>query len=153
MADEYDWRGDAAVDASELRQFVADATGGELHDDGTIFLPGMYVSARQAVGNDANPAMRLFGFDDRFGVTFRFSSRADPATTEHAASLMVHAVIAFAARHGGRGVLLFNGELAVLQYEHGDVVFDADWDDWSENKEIAPLKSRFAMRVLPQPLL
>jgi hypothetical protein len=153
MADEYDWHGDAAVDTSGLRQFIADATGGELHDDGTTFLPGMYVTARHVVGDEVNPSMSRFGFDDRFGATFRFSARADRATTMHAAALMVHTVIAFALRHGGRGVLLFNGETAVLQYEDGDVVFDADWEDWSENSEIAPLITQFASRVLPQPLL
>jgi hypothetical protein len=39
MADEYDWRGDAAVDISGLRRFIAAATSGELRDDGTVFLP------------------------------------------------------------------------------------------------------------------
>jgi hypothetical protein len=97
--------------------------------------------------------MRLFGFDDRFGATFRYSSRADQATTAHAAALMVHTVIAFALQHGGRGVLLFNGETAVLQYDGTDVVLDAEWEDWSENGEVAPLLNQFASRVLPQPLL
>jgi len=153
MADEYDWHGDAAVDVSGLRRFIADVTGGDLRDDGTVFLPGMYVTARQPAGDEVNPAMRLFGFDDRFGVTFRFSSRADQKTSAHAASLMLHTVIAFALRHGGRGVLLFNGETAVLQYNGSDVVLAADWEDWTENAEVAPLMTQFATRVLPQPLL
>lgn len=124
-----------------------------MRDDGTVFLTGMYVTASESTGDEANPAMRLFGFDDRFGATFRFSSRADEATTAHAAALMVHAVIVFALQHGGRGVLLFNGETAVLRYDGSDVVLDADWEDWSENREVAPLTTRFATRVLPQPLL
>ncbi|WP_067497488.1 SitI3 family protein [Actinoplanes sp. TFC3] len=153
MAEEYDWRGDTAVDVSDLRRFIAAATGGELRDDDTIFLPGMYVTSRQPAGDEVNPAMRLFGFDDRFSATFRFSSRVDQKTSAHAASLMVHAVIAFALQREGRGVLLFNGETAVLQYDGSDVVLDAEWEDWSENSEIAPLLTQFATQVLPQPLL
>lgn len=153
MADEYTWHGDADVDSPSLRQFIADTTGGEQHQDGTIFLPGMYVTARHVVGDDINPAVGLFGFDDHFRATFRYSSRADQATTAHAVALMVHAVIAFWSRYGGHGVLLFNGEMAVLQYGEGDMVLAADWDDWSENSEVAPLLTQFSSRVLPQPLL
>jgi hypothetical protein len=66
---------------------------------------------------------------------------------------MVHTLIAFASQYEGRGVLLFNGETAVLQYADGDVVLDAEWEEWPDNSEVAPLLNQFTTRVLPQPLL
>ena len=153
MALEYDWSGDADVDTAALRTFITTAAGGYQHPDGTVFLDGMYVMARAESEEDVNPAMALFGFDERFTATFRFANLADAATRDHNTALMVHVVIAFAQRHSGSGVLLHNGERAVLQYGRDGIVFDADWEDWTENGEVAPLLAQFASRVLPQPLL
>jgi len=153
MADEYTWNGDADLDTGSLRDFIATVSGGTQHPDSTIFMPGMYVTARHVTGDEINPAVRLFGFDHRFTATFRLSSRVDEATLRHAEAVMVHTVIAFSSRYGGRGVLLFNGETAVLGYSDGDVVLAADWEEWSENSEIAPLLTQFTSQVLPQPLL
>ena len=135
MATEFDWYGDAEVDIATLRAFIADATGGEQHPDGTVHLDGMSITAR--VGSD----------------TFRFANLADAATTDHNTALMVHVLIAFAQTHGGSGVLLYNGEEAVLQYGEDGIVFASDWEDWTENSEVAPLLAQFTSRVLPQPLL
>lgn len=153
MALEYDWYGDTDLDTATLRDFITTATGGEQHPDGTIFTPGMYVMARPVAGDEVDEAIRLFGFDDRFAATFRFSSTADEETTNRAAARMAHTVIDFAAAHGGHGVLLFNGETVVLRYGDGEVVLNAGWEDWSDNDQTAPLLDRFPSRVLPQPLL
>jgi hypothetical protein len=153
MADEYTWHGDADLDTSDLRTFITAATGGEQHQDGTIFLMGMYITASHVAGDDINPVIGLFGFDGRFRATFRYSARADEATTAHAVALMVHTVVAFWNRYGGHGVLLFNGEIAVLQYGDGEMILDAEWEDWFDNSEVAPLRTQFASRVLAQPLL
>jgi hypothetical protein len=107
--------------------------------------------------NGKKPDYRIegeyFGFDQRFTATFRFSSLADQPTAEHGTALMVHTLIAFASQYEGRGVLLFNGETAVLQYADGAVVLDAEWEEWPDNSEVAPLLNQFTTRVLPQPLL
>jgi hypothetical protein len=153
MALEYDWSGNAEVNTAALRSFIATATGGRSSPDGTIFLDGMYVTARAVSGDDANPAIELFGFQERFTATFRFANTADRAMADHNIALMVHVLIAFAQRHGGSGVLLHNGEEAVLQYDGTGIVFAEDWDDWTENGEVAPMLTQFASRVLPQPLL
>ncbi|NMO54827.1 hypothetical protein HH310_27040 [Actinoplanes sp. TBRC 11911] len=153
MALEYDWSGDTAIDTPALRSFIATATGGQPAPDGTIFLNGMYVMANLDSEDDANEAMRLFGFEDRFWVTFRFANLADETTKTHNTALMVHVLIAFAQSHSGSGVLLHNGERAVLQYGKDGLIFDADWEDWTENPEVAPLLTQFASRTLPQPLL
>ena len=33
------------------------------------------------------------------------------------------------------------------------ITFGAEWEDWAENPEVAPLLTQFPSRVLPQPLL
>ncbi|WP_433385443.1 SitI3 family protein [Actinoplanes sp. CA-142083] len=153
MATEYTWYGDADVDTDSLRAFIATTTGGEQHADGTVFFPGMYVSSARAEGDDVNPAVELFGFKERFSATFRLSKQADEPAQQHATALMAHTLIAFATRFGGHGVLLFNGEDNILQYGEGTVTFGAEWEDWAENPETAPLLTQFPSRVLPQPLL
>jgi hypothetical protein len=153
VAIEYDWVGDADVDTETLRAFITSGTEGEQHPDGTVFLDGMYIMARAVTADDVNPDITLLGFDERFTATFRFANLADAATSEHNTALMVHVLIAFAQRYGGNGVLLYNGEEAVLQYGKDGIVFDAEWEDWTENREVAPLLNQFASRVLPQPLL
>jgi hypothetical protein len=153
VALEYDWSGDTEVDTAALRAFIATATGGRQAPDGTVFLDGMYVTARADSGDDVNEAMKLFGFEDRFWATFRFANLADEATNVHNTALMVHVLIAFTQSRGGTGVLLHNGERAVLQYGKDGVIFDAGWEDWTENGEVAPLLAQFASRTLPQPLL
>jgi hypothetical protein len=153
MALEYDWSGNADVGTVALRSFIATATAGSQSPDGTIFLNGMYVTARAVSGDDINPAIELFGFQERFSATFRFANTADPATADHNTALMVHVLITFAQRHGGSGILLHNGEEAVLQYDETGIVFAEGWDDWTENGEVAALLDQFASRVLPQPLL
>jgi hypothetical protein len=153
MATEYTWYGDAEIDTDSLRAFIATATAGEQHADGTIFLPGMYVTAARAEGDDVNPAVALFGFGERFRATFRLSRQAGEPAQQHATALMAHTLIAFATTVGGNGVLLFNGEDNVLQYSGGTVTFGAEWEDWAENPETAGLLTQFPSQVLPQPLL
>jgi len=153
MAIEYDWRGSADIDTSTLRDFIATAVGGAQQPDGTVFREGLQVFARGVSGDDVDSTTALFGFDERFAATFRFANLATAATTEHNTALMVHVLIVFAQSHGGKGVLLFNGEEAVLEYGDDGIVFASDWEDWSENSEVAPLLTQFASRVLPQPLL
>jgi hypothetical protein len=153
VAIEFDWYGDADVDTATLRALVTAMTNGEQGPDGTVFLDGMYVMGRAVSGEDVNPAIALFGFAGRFSMTFRFANLADAPAAERNTALMVHVLIAFAQRYGGSGVLLFNGDEAVLQYGEGGVTFAADWEDWTENAEVAPLVAQFGSRVLPQPLL
>ena len=153
MAVEFTWYGDADVDTPTLRDFLATTVGGTQQLDGTVLRDGLSISARRVTEDEANPDTALFGFDQRFRATFRFANLADAETAEHNTALMAHTLIAFAQRNGGSGVLLFNGEEAVLQYGPDGIVFASDWEDWTENSEIAPLLTQFASRVLLQPLL
>jgi hypothetical protein len=66
---------------------------------------------------------------------------------------MVEAVLAFFDAYPGRGVLLFNGEEAILQRLGDGIEFGSDWDDWLELPEVTPIVARHSLRRLGQPLL
>ncbi|MEU4216894.1 hypothetical protein [Actinoplanes sp. NPDC026623] len=51
------------------------------------------------------------------------------------------------------GVLLFNGEEAVLQTSGGEATFAAGWEDWDDMPEVAALKQENKVAPLAQPLL
>jgi hypothetical protein len=110
----------------------------------------MYIMSRAS--RDEDGVIVLFGFNEKFSATFRFANLVDDATTAHNTALMAHTVISFAQQYRGSGVLLYNGEENVLQYDDDGIVFASDWEDWSENAEVAPLLNQFVSRVLPQPL-
>ena len=51
------------------------------------------------------------------------------------------------------GVLLFNGEEAVVQVSDGEVTFAAGWIDWDDMPEVVALRSGHRVSPLAQPLL
>jgi hypothetical protein len=153
MAIEYSLASEADVDTQDLQDFMVAAIGGEKGPDGTVFRDGMYVMAHRLAEGEENSAMQLFGIQHRVSATFRLANLADEATRNHNTALMVGAVLAFFHRYAGRGVLLFNGEVAILQRLTGEIVFDREWEDWFENDEVTPLLDGYPIRPLPQPLL
>ena len=153
MALEFDLQSDADIDSPELRAFLAGAVEGDLGPDGTVFRPGMYVMSRHVAPGDEDSTTRLFGFQHRINATFRFANLAAEAERDHNTAIMIRSVLALAERFGGHGVLLFNGELAVVQWTPEEVVFDSEWEEWSELDEVKPLLAGHALRPLPQPLM
>ena len=153
MATEYTLSSEAEVDTGELQDFMVAAIGGDKGPDGTVFRDGMYVTAYRVPDGEGNPAMQLFGFQHRVTATFRLSNLSNEATKNHNAALMVGAVLAFFDRYAGRGVLLFNGEVVIIERLTDEIIFDEEWDDWFENDEVTPLLRGFAVRPLAQRLL
>jgi hypothetical protein len=153
MATEYVFYSDADIKSDELHTFFASALGGEIGAGGTVFREGLYVTAYWEPYDERNPAIRLFGFEPRITATFRFANLADEPTRDHNAALMVASVLAFFERYGGRGVLLFNGDVAVILRLTDDVVFSRHWDEWFEVAEVAPLLAGHRVDTVPQPLL
>ena len=91
-----------------------------------------------------------FGFRPDLSVGFRFPSNQD---YEKFAQILLEGALLL-LEHGQDGVLLFNGELIVLQRIWGQLVFNADYriyDDehWLEDRVSVP----FERRSLPSPLL
>ncbi|MFC7277082.1 SitI3 family protein [Paractinoplanes rhizophilus] len=149
MAIEYTYYSAADLTTEALRSQVAAVLGGTVTEDGTVVRDGLQTTAYHADPGDEAVAPGLFGFRHRITVRFRFSA-VHREFEEHNTALMASVVIGLA---GADGVLLFNGEEAVIQVTGGAVIFNAEWDDWAENPETAPLLTQFPSRVLPQPLL
>jgi hypothetical protein len=153
VAREYTFYGAADTTSDDLRSVIAAAVGGSMAADGTIFLEGMYITARSVSPADRHSTTLLFGFDHRITVIFRFSNLARGSTAEHNTSLMAIAILALFDAYGEPGVLLYNGEEVILQKLDGGVVFNEDWEEWFEIDDLAPVLAAHARQRLPQPLL
>ncbi|WP_433830292.1 SitI3 family protein [Actinoplanes sp. CA-015351] len=153
MAIEYDLRSDADLDAGELLAFFAEAIGSAVVRDGAAFREGMYVTPDRVPEEDDDPTVGWFGFKHRSTTTFRFSNQADVATTEHNTAVMVGAVLAFFHRYDVHGVLLFNGEVVVIQRLTDRVSVADDWAEWLDGGEVAALIAGQSVHPLAQPLL
>jgi hypothetical protein len=91
-----------------------------------------------------------FGFRPSLSVGFRFPSNQD---YEGFVQAMIRGALLL-LEHGGDGVLLFNGEIIVLQRVGGQLVFNADYrlcgdERWLEDNVSVP----FERRSLPSPFL
>lgn len=148
MATEYTYFGAADLETAELRSVVAASLGATLSPDGSMSRDGLWVSAYRVEPEDVATAPHLFGFEHRVTVTFRFSSM-HRELDEHNTALMVGVVLALSTADG---VLLFNGEEAVMQTSGGEVTFASDWEDWDE-PEVAALMRDHRIAPLAQPLL
>ncbi|MFC7533850.1 SitI3 family protein [Actinoplanes sp. GCM10030250] len=153
MAIEYTLRSDARAEQDDLRKLLVTALDGRSGPDGTVFRDGMYVTAWQVPEGEGYEVTRLLGFEHRVTAVFHFDNLADPATRDHNVAAMVGAVLAHFDQYRSHGVLLFNGEEIVLQRLTDEVVFNSDWEDWSELDEVAPLLVGHALRSLPQRLM
>ncbi|MEU4558698.1 SitI3 family protein [Actinoplanes sp. NPDC023936] len=153
MALEYDLSTDADLDDDELREFFAAAIEGEIGAGGTVFRDGMYATVYRVADGEEDETSRLFGFNERVSGTFRFQNLASERDREHNVALMISSALAFSARYASRGVLLHNGDVAILQWSPGEVVFHSGWHDWLDGVEVAALVAGHPVRPLPQPLL
>jgi hypothetical protein len=148
MAIEYTYYGAADLDTDGLRSVVVATLGATVSPDGSMFREGLWVNAYQVGPADVATAPRLFGFEHRVTVTFRFSS-IHRDLEQHNTALMVGVVLALS---DADGVLLFNGEEAVIQTSGGEAIFAAGWEDWDE-PEVAALTRDHRVAPLAQPLL
>lgn len=153
MAVEYHLESDTAASRDDLSAFLATAVGGRASPDGTVFRPGMYVMTHHTDPEDEDLMIEAFGFTHRLSATYRFDNLATPDVQDHNTALMVRSVIAFAGQFGGRGVLLFNGDRATIQWNEDGIVFDSEWEEWTDVAAVVPLIEGHTMRLLPQPLL
>ncbi|MFF0373000.1 SitI3 family protein [Actinoplanes missouriensis] len=153
MALEYDLSTDADLRDDELRAFFAAALEGEIGAGGAVFRDGMYATVYRVADGEEDETSRLFGFDERVSGTFRFQNASTEQDRQHNMALMISSALAFSARYASRGVLLHNGDVAVLQWSPGEVVFHSGWHDWLDSAEVAPLVAGHPVRPLPQPLL
>jgi hypothetical protein len=153
MAIEYTLQSDADLTSGELHSFFASAVGGDTGIDGTVFRPGMYVVAFRPPDDERDETTRLFGFEHRITVTFRYANLAGSTTDDQNTAAMVSAVLGFHGHFNDHGVLLFNGDVAVIQWSPDGIVFDSEWEDWFEVEPVIPLVTGHRIQRLAQPLL
>lgn len=153
MALEYALNAEADLTTDQMLAFMAEATGGTVHDD-YVHRDGLDITAYREDPGDEGPAGDLLGFTHRVTAIFRFSNRSMGADRDHNVITMVKAVLAFFDRHPGGGVLLFNDARVVLLRAGDNLVFDAEWDTWTTNlPELRAIAAAHQVQVLPQPLL
>lgn len=148
MAIEYTYYGAADLHTDSLRSTVAATLGATLSPDGSMTRDGLWVVAYRVENDDVARAAALFGFAHRVTVDFRLSSTRRDLEPQNTA-LMVGVVLSLS---GSDGVLLFNGEEAVMQTTAGEVTFAAGWADWDDMPEVAALRRDHKIAPLPQPL-
>jgi hypothetical protein len=149
MAIEYTYYGAADLDTDGLRSTVAAKLGASLSPDGSMARDGLWVVAYRVADDEVARAPALFGFAHRVTVDFRFSStRRD--LEQHNTALMLGVVLSLSDTDG---VLLFNGEEAVVRTADSEVTFSAGWADWDDMPEVTALKRDHKVAPLPQPLL
>ncbi len=91
-----------------------------------------------------------FGFRPDLSVVFRFPSNHD---YDNFVQAMVQGALLLLS-HGRDGVLLFNGEIIVLQRIGGQLVFNADYRLHADERRLESMVSEpFERRSLPSPLL
>jgi hypothetical protein len=149
MAIEYTYYSAADLDTESLQSRVAGALSATPSPDGSMFRDGLWVAAYRVEPGEEATAPGLFHFPHRLTVLFRFSStRRD--LEAHNTALMLGAVLSLAPADG---VLLFNGEEAVVRITEGQATFAADWEDWDDMAEVTALRSTHKVMPLSQPLL
>jgi hypothetical protein len=151
MAIEYTYYGASDLSTDSLRSRLSDALDAALASDGSVVRDGLSATAYRIDAGEEATAPALFGFAHRVTVRFRFSATR-PDLEGHNTALMVGAVLGL-AEHGADGVLLFNGEEAVMQASDGEVTFAADWVDWDDMPEVVALRTGHRAGRLTQPLL
>jgi hypothetical protein len=150
MAIEYTYYSAVEQDSASLRARVGSTLDARLSpDDGSVVREGLWAVAYRVEPGDEATAPGRFGFPHRATVSFRLSS-THRELEEHNTALMVGTVLSLAA---GDGVLLFNGEEAVIRISGGEVTFAAGWEDWDDMPEVVALRREHPVAPLAQPLL
>ncbi|WP_328459371.1 SitI3 family protein [Actinoplanes sp. NBC_00393] len=138
MAIEYTYYGAAALGTEALQNLLFTAIGGQPAAHGWLVHDGLTIAPFHVdPGEEAIAAKRL-GFAHRVTVCFRFPS-AHMGLQAPNIALMVRAVLSIFEQTGADGVLLFNGEEAVLRCVDGEVLASADWQAWEGFAEVTEL--------------
>ncbi|MFL5351796.1 SitI3 family protein [Archangium sp.] len=122
-------------------------------ENGSLFdstLSNIIIAASELHGYSQAMIEEGFGFTPELSVLFRFPSNRD---YDRFAQTMLRGVLLL-LDHGRDGVLLFNGEIIVLQRLGGQLTLNSDYhifDDKDWLKSI--LTTSFERRPLPSPLL
>ena len=150
----YTFYGAADAIPAEFRTLIAETVGAREVSADTVIRDGMNVTVHRVAEDDPEDSTgKYFGFTEHISATFTFDNLAPPEERDGNVVRMVAAVLAVLEAWHGPGVLLHNGERAVLQRLDDGIEFDSGWDEWAEIDGVAPLMSAHVTRRLGQPLL
>lgn len=153
MALEYAFNGEADLTTDQMLAFIADATGGTIHDD-YVHRDGLDITAYREDDGDEGPAGDLLGFPHRITAIFRFANLATPTQRDHNVVTMIRAVLAFLDHHPGGGALLYNDARVILLRTGDNLAFDTEWATWTtDTPELRTVVAAYPTKSLPQPLL
>jgi len=124
---------------------------GTTTDDITVDRDGLSVASWRAKPGEEARAASLFGFSHRITAIFRFHNLRRELEN-HNTAVMIGCVLGILQKTRADGVLLFNGEEAVLRCVGGEAVFSDAWD-WDDSPEAAAIRSGHRVARLGQPLL
>lgn len=91
-----------------------------------------------------------FGFQPDVEFYFRMAKEADERREGYRTMLGV--VLGLLQQEAGQAVLLFNGEIILLQRLDGDLTLNLDWQTW-QKEGLDQVTLPYQMQSLPSPLL
>lgn len=119
-------------------------------EHGSLYAPDIIITVLELSSEGDSIIEESFGFRPSLSVGFRYPSNRD---YENFVKTMLRGALPLLDQ-GRDGVLLFNGEIIVLQRMEGRLVFNADYrlykdEHWLKDNVPVP----FERRPLPSPLL
>ncbi|HZI08510.1 MAG TPA: SitI3 family protein [Archangium sp.] len=116
----------------------------------SLYAPDIIITVLELSSEGDSIIEENFGFRPSLSVGFRYPSNRD---YENFAKTMLRGALPLLAQ-GRDGVLLFNGEIIVLQRREGRLVFNADYRLYRDEHWLsANVPVPFERRSLPSPLL
>lgn len=91
-----------------------------------------------------------FGFRPEAQLFFRMAS--DPEARRVGYRTMIEVVVEVLRQESGQAVLLFNGEIILLQRLAEGLMLNGDWQPW-QNESLDLITLPYRMQSLPSPLL
>jgi hypothetical protein len=114
-----------------------------------LFDPTITICATHSLGMTQKLIERGFRFTPSLSVELRFISNSN---YDRFKELLLQATMLL-LKHAQDAVLLFNGEIIVLQWLDGQLTFNSDYHIWDEGWLRSRLTIPFEYRALPSPLV
>ncbi len=151
MALEYDLHLTTSTKSKQALEMIAGGVTGLSwsEDDSFLFDVTVTITATNSRALTQSVIEEAFHFVPTLRVGFRFVNNTDHG---RARRLMLQATMLL-LEHAQDAVLLFNGEIIVLQRLGGQLVVNSEYEIWDDDWLKSKLTIPFEQRPLPSPLL
>jgi hypothetical protein len=135
----------------QVLRLMAEELGLKWWDDQHIGGPAVWIGAVEISGLGRSLIEEGFHFTPKLSILFRLSSNSPDYAEGNRVMLRAALLLLPLEREG---VLLFNGEIIVMQRLKGELVLNEDFGGWTEGLCLeAEINMPHAKRSLPSPLL